>query len=40
MMTQPARKVPAEGPEQSQARAQRLVLGYPARKLTRRRRSC
>ena len=35
MMTQPARKVPAEGPEQSQARAQRLVLGYPARKLTR-----
>ena len=35
MMTQHARKVPAEGPEQSQARAQRLVLGYPARKLTR-----
>jgi hypothetical protein len=35
MMTQPEGKVAAEGTEQVHARADRLVLGYPARKLTR-----
>ena len=34
-MTQPGSKVAAEGTEQAHARADRLVLGYPARKLTR-----
>jgi hypothetical protein len=34
MMTQPESKVAAEGTEQAHARADRLVLGYPARKLT------
>ena len=35
MITQPESKVPAEGTEQANARADRLLLGYPARKLTR-----
>ena len=35
MMTQPESKVPAEGTEQAHARADRLVLGDPARKLIR-----
>src|ERR1700678_1828728 len=35
MMTHPGNKVPAEGTRQARTEAQRLVLGYPARKLTR-----
>jgi hypothetical protein len=35
MMTHPGNKVPAEGTRQARTDAQRLVLGYPARKLTR-----